>query len=111
MYKDWPHISGHLPMGILSTEWGFSYSSSTCSHQRSEVIKTVDTERRRGRKKERKNTRYLFRWDAVELRQQPEPIFLFDEDAFQSLLVLLDLGGFTEIIRLSRVVQAGMSKK
>lgn len=20
MYKDWPHIRGHLPMGILSTE-------------------------------------------------------------------------------------------
>lgn len=41
--------------------------------------------------------RDLVRWDAVELRQQPEPIFLFDQDAFQSFLVLLNLGEISEV--------------
>lgn len=34
--------------------------------------------------------------DAVELWHQPYPVLLFDEDALQSLLVLLDLDQQTE---------------
>lgn len=33
MYRDWPHFRGHLPIGILSTECGFIYSSSTCVNE------------------------------------------------------------------------------
>lgn len=35
--------------------------------------------------------------DAVELWQQPYPVFLFDQDALQSLLVLLNLDELTEV--------------
>lgn len=67
-----------------------------------ERTKTHDTERRTGTEKNGNYARYLFCWDAVELRQQPEPILLFDQDALQSLLVLLNLGEFAEIIASAR---------
>lgn len=35
--------------------------------------------------------RYLIWRDAVELWQQSDPVFLFDQDALQSFLVLLNL--------------------
>lgn len=35
--------------------------------------------------------RYLIWRDAVELWQQADPVFLFDQDALQSFLVLLNL--------------------
>lgn len=41
----------------------------------------------------------LICWNAVKLWQQSEAIFLFDEDAFKSLLVLQNLDEFTDIVR------------
>ena len=41
---------------------------------------------------------YLICRDTVELRHQSHPVFLFDQDALQSLLVLLDLDELTEFI-------------
>lgn len=47
--------------------------------------------------------------DAVELWQQPETIFLFDQDSLQGLLILLNLMDRLEEAAASRFVLDGAS--